>query len=152
MKLDQETPADLTLHLILAHYATRKHPKVRSWIKGCNPRQKKRRGIERIVINFTPMFPSGNNLVECFFRDLSVDCVRDGSFQSVAELVEAYLAERDLNPVRYEWRAKEAEILGEDQAGSKGCGGGKIMNSDSPNGTLGWGSDDERFHRGDRSR
>lgn len=28
-------------------------------------------------------------LVERFCRDLTVDCVRDGSFQSVAELVEA---------------------------------------------------------------
>ena len=54
------------------------------------------------------------NLVERFFRDLTVDCVRDGSFSSVAELIkamEAYLVERDLNPVRYQWKAEGAAIL-----------------------------------------
>ena len=37
------------------------------------------------------------NLVERFFRDLTVDCVRDGSFTSVGELVasiETYPAQR----------------------------------------------------------
>ena len=54
------------------------------------------------------------NPVERFFRDLTVDCVRDGSFGNVAELIkamEAYLAERDLNPVRYQWKAEGAAIL-----------------------------------------
>lgn len=39
------------------------------------------------------------NMVEGFFGDLTVDCVREGSFASVKELVasiEAYLAERNL--------------------------------------------------------
>ena len=54
------------------------------------------------------------NLVERFFRDLTVDCVRDGSFGSVKELVasmELYLAGRNLEPVRYEWKAEGAAIL-----------------------------------------
>ena len=54
------------------------------------------------------------NLVERFFRDLSEDVVRPGSFTSTGELTEAmvsYLAERNLNPVRYVWRASGAEIL-----------------------------------------
>ena len=54
------------------------------------------------------------NLVERFFRDLTVDCIRDGSFTSVAELVaaiESYLAERDLRPKRYVWKSKGEEIL-----------------------------------------
>jgi hypothetical protein len=52
--------------------------------------------------------------VELFFRDLSEDVVREGSFQSTRQLTEAivgYLAERNLNPVRYEWRAQGAVIL-----------------------------------------
>jgi hypothetical protein len=43
-----------------------------------------------------------------------VDCVRDGSFTSVEDLIramEAYLAERALNPVRYQWKAEGAAIL-----------------------------------------
>lgn len=113
-KLDKEAPADLTLHLVLDNYATHKHPKVLSWIKWRNQRHKKPYGAERIVLHFTPTSSSWMNLVERFFRDLTVDCVRDGSFASVPELVstiETYLAERDLNPVRYVWRAKGAEIL-----------------------------------------
>jgi transposase len=113
-KLDGETPADLTLHLVLDNYATHKHPRVLSWIKWRNQRHKKQHGIERVVLHFTPTSSSWMNLVERFFRDLTVDCVRDGSFASVPELVEAietYLAERDLNPVRYVWRAKGEEIL-----------------------------------------
>jgi len=54
------------------------------------------------------------NLVERFFRDLTVDCVRDGSFGSVKELaaaIESYLQQRDLNPVRYTWKAEGTEIL-----------------------------------------
>jgi hypothetical protein len=54
------------------------------------------------------------NLVERFFRDLTVDCVRDGSFRSVGELVasiETYLEQRDLKPKRYVWKAEGQEIL-----------------------------------------
>ena len=54
------------------------------------------------------------NLVERFFRDLTVDCVRDGSFKSTGELVasiETYLAQRDLDPKRYVWKAEGQEIL-----------------------------------------
>jgi len=43
-----------------------------------------------------------------------VDVVREGSFGSVPELVTAmtdYLAERNLNPKRYVWRAAGADIL-----------------------------------------
>ncbi len=64
--------------------------------------------------HFTPTSSSWMNLVERFFRDLSEDVVRDGSFTSTKQLTEAilgYLAERNLYPVRYEWRAKGAEIL-----------------------------------------
>jgi transposase len=102
--LETETPANLELHLIVDNYATHKHPKVKAWI-GRHP---------RIHLHFTPTSSSWLNLVERFFRDLSEDVVREGSFTSTRELTEAivgYLAERNLTPVRYEWRAKGAEIL-----------------------------------------
>jgi hypothetical protein len=54
------------------------------------------------------------NMVERFFRDLTVDVVRHGSFESVKELTAAildYLRERNLNPKPYQWRAKGADIL-----------------------------------------
>lgn len=113
-KLDRETPAGLTLHLVIDNYSTHKHEKVRSWIKWRNQRQRKAHGIERMELHFTPTSSSWMNLVERFFRDLTVDCVRDGSFGSVRELVdsmEAYLAARNLDPVRYEWNAEGKAIL-----------------------------------------
>lgn len=54
------------------------------------------------------------NLVERFFRDLTEDAIRDESFSSVHELTVAiteYLAERNLAPKRYVWKAEGAEIL-----------------------------------------
>ena len=54
------------------------------------------------------------NLVERFFRDLSQQAILPGSFGSVQELKDAiygYLAERNLAPKRYVWKAKGEEIL-----------------------------------------
>ena len=112
--LEKQTPVGLTLHLIIDNYATHKHPKVKSWIKWCNQRHRKQHGVDRIALHFTPTSSSWMNLVERFFRDLTVDCVRDGSFTSTGELVasiEAYLAQRDLDPKRYVWKAEGLEIL-----------------------------------------
>lgn len=102
--IDREVPHELDLHLIVDNYATHKHAAVRAWLA-------KR---PRFHMHFTPTSSSWMNLVERFFRDLTVDVVRHGSFTSVKELSYAitdYLAERNLNPTRYEWRAKGADIL-----------------------------------------
>ena len=68
----------------------------------------------RFHLHFTPTSASWLNLVERFFRDLSQDVVLPGSFASVDELTDAiwaYLAERNLKPQRYEWRADGKAIL-----------------------------------------
>ena len=112
--LEKQTPDGLTLHLVVDNYATHKHPKVKSWIKWRNQRHRTQHGVDRMVMHFTPTSSSWMNLVERFFRDLTVDCVRDGSFKSVGELVasvETYLAQRDLEPKRYVWKAEGQEIL-----------------------------------------
>lgn len=113
-QLDREMPADLTLHLIIDNYGTHKTPKVRSWIKWRNGRNRAIHGIDRIVLHFTPTSSSWMNLVERFFRDLTEDAIRDESFAGVNELSTAimeYLAERNLAPKRYIWKAEGAEIL-----------------------------------------
>lgn len=113
-QLDGEAPEGYTLHLIIDNYSTHKHEKVRSWIKWRNQRHRKVHGIGRMELHFTPASSSWMNLVERFFRDLTVDCVRDGSFGSVRELVESmetYLAARNLDPLRYEWKAEGRAIL-----------------------------------------
>ena len=53
-------------------------------------------------------------MVERFFLDLSEDVILPGSFGSVKELADAifaYLAERNLQPRRYEWKADGQTIL-----------------------------------------
>lgn len=102
--LDRETPPELALHLIIDNYATHKHPVVRAWLDK-HP---------RFHLHFTPTSSSWLNLVERFFADLTSQVVREGSFGSVKELttaIETYLAERNLTPKPYRWRAKGADIL-----------------------------------------
>jgi len=113
-ELDQQMPGELTLHLIVDNYGTHKAPKVRSWLKWRNTQHRKEHGCERLVVHFTPTSSSWLNLVERFFRDLTVDVVREGSFAHVEELVgaiQSYLAERNLAPKRYVWKKKGEEIL-----------------------------------------
>ena len=94
----------MDVHLILDNYATHKPPKVKAWLA-------KR---PRFHLHFTPTSASWLNLVERFFRDLSQDVVLPGSFGSVEDLTAAiwsYLAERNLKPTRYEWKADGKVIL-----------------------------------------
>jgi len=102
--IDRKTPVGLEIHLIMDNYATHKHPEAKSWMAR-HP---------RIHQHFTPTSSSWLNLVERFFRDLTEDVVREGSFGCVRELVramETYLAERNLAPKRYVWKKKGEEIL-----------------------------------------
>src|SRR6185369_11582327 len=93
---------------------THKHPKVKSWMKWRNDQQQRIHGSARLVLHFTPTSSSWMNLVERFFRDLTQDVVREGSFTSVRQLVESietYLAQRNLAPKPYRRKAKGEEIL-----------------------------------------
>jgi len=102
--IDRQTPLGLEIHLIMDNYATHKHPTVKCWLAR-HP---------RFHLHFTPTSSSWLNLVERFFRDLTEDVVREGSFGSVRELVhamETYLVERNLAPKRYVWKKKGEEIL-----------------------------------------
>ena len=78
-QIGRETPRDLTIHVIADNYATHKHAKVKDWLKKHT----------RFHVHFTPTGSSWMNLIERFFADLTTDCIREGSFQSVRELVDA---------------------------------------------------------------
>jgi len=113
-KVDREAPDGLCLHLIIDNYCTHKHQKVRSWLKWRNQRHRKSEDVDRFVMHFTPTSSSWMNMVERFFRDITVDCIRDGSFASVDELKDSildYLNERNLNPKPYVWKAEGKSIL-----------------------------------------
>jgi transposase len=103
-KLHRQTPAEMQLHLIVDNYATHKHAVVRAWIAK-HP---------RIHVHFTPTGSSWLNLVERFFRQITDEVVREGSFGSVKELVTAinvHLAYHNLKPKPYRWKAEGARIL-----------------------------------------
>ena len=74
-KINRETPRHLQLHLIVDNYATHKHPKVKAWLEK----------HKRFHMHFTPTSSSWMNMVERFFRDITV-YLREGSFSSVREL------------------------------------------------------------------
>ena len=103
-QIDRETPPELDLHLILDNYSTHKEQSVTRWLSK-HP---------RFYVHFTPTSSSWLNLVERFFGELTEDVLRDGSFTGVRQLVqdiESYMAERNLNPKPYRWKAKGEDIL-----------------------------------------
>jgi transposase len=103
-QVDRETPKDLDLHLIVDNYSTHKDGEVMRWL---SPRP-------RFHLHFTPTGSSWLNLVERFFGEITQEVIREGSFGSVRDLVEdieTYIAERNLNPKPYKWKAKGEEIL-----------------------------------------
>jgi transposase/transcriptional regulator with XRE-family HTH domain len=102
--IEQQTPADRELHLILDNYATHKHPKVQKWL-AAHP---------RFHLHFTPTSASWLNMVERFFRDLTVNRLRRGVFHSLPELVAAlakYVAEHNKAPKPFVWTARANDIL-----------------------------------------
>lgn len=103
-QIDRETPKDKELHLICDNYATHKHPNVKKWLAR-HP---------RFHIHFTPTSASWLNMVERFFRNLTVDRLRRGVFRSIPELVaaiEAYVAHHNAQPKPFIWTAKANDIL-----------------------------------------
>ena len=103
-QIDRETPKDKTLHLIADNYATHKHLTVQKWLAK-HP---------RFHMHFTPTSASWLNMVERFFRDITVNRLRRGVFTSVPELVAAideYVANHNINPKPFIWTKSAADIL-----------------------------------------
>jgi transposase len=103
-KIDRETPKDKALHLIVDNYATHKHPAVRQWLA------KK----PRFHMHFTPTSASWLNMVERFFRDITMNRLRRGVFTSVPELINAideYIAHHNKKPKPFIWTASARDIL-----------------------------------------
>ena len=102
--IDQQTPPERELHLILDHYATHKHAKVKAWLAK-HP---------RFHLHFTPTSASWLNMVERFFRDLTTKRLRRGVFRSLEELIEAiqdYITHYNQRPTPFVWTAKACDIL-----------------------------------------
>lgn len=103
-QIDRETPKGKQIHLICDNYATHKHPNVKAWL------------VEhpRFHCHFTPTSSSWLNMVERFFRDLTVNQIRRGIFHSVDDLIGTitkYLEIHNVDPKPFVWTAKASDIL-----------------------------------------
>lgn len=113
-QIDRSCPAGLTLHIIADNYATHKQPVVKAWIEQRNITHKRRHGCERMIFHFTPTSSSWMNLVERFFGDITQQALLNESFSSLKMLAQRildYIAEHNLDPKRYVWKAEGRAIL-----------------------------------------
>jgi transposase len=105
-------PHGKDVHVICDNYATHKHEKVKAWLAR-NP---------RFHVHFTPTSASWLNMVERFFRDLTVKSIRRGVFGSVDDLIEAiekHIATHNENPKPFIWTAKASDILAKVKRGRR---------------------------------
>ena len=101
--IDQETPPDLDLHLIVDNYSTHKSPVVKRWLA----RHK------RFHLHFVPTGSSWLNMVERWFGEITRKRIRRGTFKSVPQLITAimnYLDHHNDKPVPFVW-TKDADMI-----------------------------------------
>jgi transposase len=102
--IDEQTPPEVDLHLILDNYATHKHPDVKKWL----------RRHPRFHLHFIPTSSSWLNLIERWFREITDKRIRRGAFRSVKELIaaiESYIVAHNKDPQTFTWTAKAEAIL-----------------------------------------
>jgi len=102
--IDEQTPKELDLHLIVDNYATHKHEKVQRWLKR-HP---------RFHVHFIPTSSSWLNIVEGFFRKLDQQRLKRGVFRNVQQLVDAitaYIDGHNDDPKPFVWTAAADSIL-----------------------------------------
>lgn len=101
--IEQSTPPELDLHLIVDNYSTHKSPSVQRWLKR-HP---------RVHFHFTPTSASWLNMVERWFRELTQRRLRRGVFTSVPDLIAAiedFLRHHNDNPKIFTWH-KDADTI-----------------------------------------
>jgi transposase len=102
--VDQNTPAELELHLILDNSSIHKTPLIRRWLLR-HP---------RVHLHFTPTSASWLNLVECWFALLTRRQLARGTFRSTRALEQAikrYVAATNADPKPFVWTKTAEEIL-----------------------------------------
>jgi len=102
--IDEQTPQELDLHVIVDNYATHKHEKVKRWLKR-HP---------RFHMHFIPTSSSWLNIVEGFFRNLDEKRLKRDAFRSVPQLIDAimgYIDSHNDDPKPIVWTKAADEIL-----------------------------------------
>ena len=102
--IDEQTPPELDLYLIVDNYATHKHAKVKAWL------QRHR----RFHLHFIPTSSSWLNMIERWFREIITKRIRRGTFLSVRKLeaaIEAFIDMHNEKPKPFVWTADLEDIL-----------------------------------------
>lgn len=104
VRIDNEIPQDLEVHLILDNYATHKTPEIHRWLLR-HP---------RFHLHFTPTSGSWLNMVERWFGELTTKKIRRGSHLSVKALeadITEWIETWNENPRPYVWVKTADQIL-----------------------------------------
>jgi transposase len=102
--VDRNTPPQLDIHCIVDNYATHKKKEVKDWLVK-HP---------RFRFHFIPTASSWLNLVERWFRDITVHRIRRDAFDSVPKLEAAiydYIAHNNENPKPFVWTKSADDII-----------------------------------------
>jgi len=103
-EIETQTPAPLTIHLIVDNYSTHSHPKVKRWL-AAHPRYQ---------VHFTPTYASWLNQVEIWFNIVTQRAIRRGTFRSVKELrtrIDAFVQQYNQQCAPFMWVATADSIL-----------------------------------------
>ena len=102
--IDAQTPTELDLHLIADHYGTPQHARVKAWLAK-HP---------RFHLHFVPTSSSWLNMVARWFRAITTQRIRRGSFRSVAALEPAiytFIDAHNEDPRPFVWTADLQDVL-----------------------------------------
>jgi transposase len=103
-RIDEETPAELDIHLILDNYGTHKTPDIQRWLLR-HP---------RFHLHFTPTSGSWLNMVERWFSELTTKKIKRGTHTSVQALerdIREWIETWNENPRPYVWVKTAEQIL-----------------------------------------
>jgi transposase len=103
-RIEEETPSELDLHLIVDNYSTHKGEKIQKWLAKHS----------RIHFHFIPTSSSWLNMVERFFSEITTKMIRRGVFTSVQSLIDSitdYLEKHNQNPKKYVWTKDAGTII-----------------------------------------
>jgi putative transposase len=103
-QIEAQTPAQLTIHLIVDNYSTHSHSQVKRWL-AAHPRYQ---------LHFTPTYASWLNQVEIWFNIVTQQAIRRGTFRSVKELrakIDAFVQHYNQKCAPFTWVATADSIL-----------------------------------------
>jgi transposase-like protein/transposase len=104
IRIDEEVPDSLDVHLILDNYSTHKTPDIHRWLLR-HP---------RFHLHFTPTSGSWLNMVERWFGELTTKKIKRGAHTNVPNLekdIRAWVALWNENPRPYVWVKTADQIL-----------------------------------------